>query len=636
DGEVSGDRLDFQWSDPINGDGWGIFYLAEDGNTLRGKWGVQPGAKMGEWNAVRLKPCRGEPTVWLVRGRVREAGEVQGRATLCSAGNRVTGRLEGVYLQVVQAGATSWKGELPVINELEGTQTEERIDLKWRNPIDGSEGTIVLIRQGPVLEGTWQTESEFGSLILSRPVASQDLLDVRTMDRLAGEAAFQNGARLYLQHRYREAIAEYQKAVDHLRKARLPDKLGRALVGLASAQLAKGEHDQARLTFHQALALGPALQETDRILAEAGLGMIDQLYSENPKPVQMTALQGSPEMAEEQQKSLGDIKREGLQMVLSGDLEAGIAALENGLENSQKQSTPAGEKSQMIDKATILGFLGTAYYSRTNRGYQESGQAQALKTADLTKSIEYHLKSLELWGILNSPENQATELTQLALRHKDLGDADQAEMHLKQGLDVQEDIESPDQWLTHYFLADTYRATGRRSEAFDSYENCLMHLEIWRSKQFFEETKIADFLRSVQHSSGIRPYEAYVEYLYEAEGKKPALKALEVADRGRARTLADLLNQQLDPLHNAAIAILEGTVPALRIAAASAPVFKAEEIPQLVEDSSQGYLIYFVTREAVFAWLLTNGEHVQWIRLPITPKQLGSLVKDLRSGCLWR
>jgi hypothetical protein len=151
-GKVNGNRLEFEWSDFVYGQGWGVFTMSADGNRLDGVWGYAGQEKAnGSWLAKRFAAPtpRGTPTYWTVSGLNTQAGALTGSAELLIQGDRVSGKIEGTYAGTVPGQRRE------VFNYVEGTVSLDTIHLVWRNPLDGSTGTADLARTGDEWLGSW-------------------------------------------------------------------------------------------------------------------------------------------------------------------------------------------------------------------------------------------------------------------------------------------------------------------------------------------------------------------------------------------------------------------------------------------------------------------------------------------------
>ena len=155
DGTVKGpEHIEFSWKDPVYGEGWGNFYLRDEGRRLVGGWGrSQDFASAGPWNAVRLEALEDAGQSFQVSTSSPRMGSLDGAAALTLAGGTVKGVLRGRYS--LEANGKPYQNE--VFLRLEGTVTPGEMTLQWTEPIDGAQGTITLERRAEGWSGEWQS-----------------------------------------------------------------------------------------------------------------------------------------------------------------------------------------------------------------------------------------------------------------------------------------------------------------------------------------------------------------------------------------------------------------------------------------------------------------------------------------------
>lgn len=153
DGILKGpEHIEFSWKDPIYGEGWGNFYLRDEGHRLVGGWGrAQDFASAGPWNAVRVEEPEDAAQHFRVTTSSPRMGSLDGGAALTLTGGTVKGVLRGKY--ALEANGKPYHNE--VYLRLEGTVTPGEMTLQWTEPIDGTQGRFTLERRTEGWSGEW-------------------------------------------------------------------------------------------------------------------------------------------------------------------------------------------------------------------------------------------------------------------------------------------------------------------------------------------------------------------------------------------------------------------------------------------------------------------------------------------------
>ncbi len=280
-GRLDGNLLKLDWSDPVNGEGWAHFEIAKAKRELHGSWAKSGEAlSRGPWNAVRLSEpeLRGEPSYWHVEGRSSDAGVLSGTAVLYRDGERIVGKIEGVYHLLIAEQSM----RIEVFNRLEGTAKGATFDLIWHNPVDGSSGTMTLRQVQGLLIGTWRThdgqstgEITFSKSVTLRAGSDREIRLEDTLERLEG---FQEGSQhleransLRDQGRYQDSVREYQLAIALIPGELHPNRLAAAYYGMGDSYRLLGREDEAERSFQAVLDFGDDIDEALRVLAEVAL-----------------------------------------------------------------------------------------------------------------------------------------------------------------------------------------------------------------------------------------------------------------------------------------------------------------------------------------------------------------------------
>jgi len=274
-GRVNGPRLEFTWQDPMYGNGWGQFVMSQDRKRLDGVWG-QSGQQTanGKWNAVRFAapPMRGTPSYWTVSGLNAPTGSLEGKAELFIAEDKVSGKIDGKYSMPIQGQIQ----KIDVFNYVEGRATEQGMQLRWRNPIDGSAGTMDLQRSAGRLVGSWVSDDgkSRGSISFTETKQKTDV----DLDPVLEHQSKQRRAEQLLQSAMNaassdEATRQYQEAAKLYREIGDMNKVGYALYGQATDELSRDNYDKAQQLYDEVLTLGDAVDPTIRSLAMTGRNM---------------------------------------------------------------------------------------------------------------------------------------------------------------------------------------------------------------------------------------------------------------------------------------------------------------------------------------------------------------------------
>lgn len=290
-GKIVNSQLDFTWSDPIYGNGWGRFILSDDGNQLKGIWGYAGQENTnGTWNAKRFNhpSIRGVPTYWVVQGRNDFSGSLTGTAELFINGDQVTGQIKGSYTMDVSGRPE----HLEIFNHVDGLVSDRSMQLKWRNPIDGTSGTMDLNRNQTQLNGVWASEDgkNSGTIIFKEiqdKLQSGDLTLVleRQTKRQQAEELLQIAVK---SNSSDEAIAKYREAAKLFRELDDPNKTGYALYGQAAEELNQKHYDEAYRLYKEVLTLVEKGDSTILLLTKNGMRAIELVREKDPKAISQT------------------------------------------------------------------------------------------------------------------------------------------------------------------------------------------------------------------------------------------------------------------------------------------------------------------------------------------------------------
>lgn len=401
------------------------------------------------------------------------------------------------------------------------------------------------------------------------------------------------------------SIAKYQRAADLWGQAQKPNDQAESLKQLGCALLSIGESRKAPEPLNQALFL--ARSEHNSAAESSALHALGQAYysvAENQKALdlfnQALPMQLSAEFVPQRADTLNDLA------VVYDDLGHAQTAL-GYYSQALILKRQIGNRS---DEASILNNIGIVYDNfgdkQTGLKYYKAGVAiqRAMHNlrqlginlnnvgtlyhsmGDQKKALEYYSQALPLLEKTKDRQEEGRTLSNIARSYAQLGEYQQALKYFNRALPVRESVGGRRGLAyTFSYMGDTYLSLGDRDQARDYFqraltlsqeasapaieattllgmarleqslgnlpeaqvqiENCLDIIEQLRGNVKNPELRRA-YLSTVQPA-----YEFYINLLMAREKQNPnqgyAARALEAAERGRARTLLDILSEaQID------------------------------------------------------------------------------------------
>ncbi len=279
---------------------------------------------------------------------------------------------------------------------------------------------------------------------------------------------------------------DFQKALDYYRQALplfadRPDRRARTLNNFGVSYSALNEPERALDYFQQALAIFKTGR--DRAVESQTLGNIGFVYQRLSK------------------------YREAL------DYYAQARAMQQQIGNRAQE-------------AQTLELLGSAY--------SEMGQPE--------KAVEYHQQSLDIQRAAKNSRREALSLKSLGHVYGLLGQPEKALDNFAQALSILRTINDLNN--TAVVLEDRARVEqqlGKLNEARKDIEESLSLIETVRARTGSQQYR-ASYLASRE-----KAYELYIDLLMQLHAKEPAARhdaeALQVSERGRARSLLEMLNE---------------------------------------------------------------------------------------------
>lgn len=445
------------------------------------------------------------------------------------------------------------------------------------------------------------------------------LKEAREQAKAAGQVQYEALALIALGSAYSD-LGDKQQAINHYRQAlpllqALGDRYTQAvaLLGIGSASDDLGQSSEALKTYQEALTL---LRELKNRPGEAtalnNMGNIHMRMGNYQQALQN--FQQVLKIAE----SVGDRTRLnrtfnniGLVYTEMGQYQQAFTAFEKALKNLDA-------KSDRFNRATTLSNLGTVYrfvgqmepalqrFQEAQKVLQEAGDPSREGYALANIGSIYHdqekydealavyQRSLKLLEQANDIEGQSTALNNMGLIYDDLGQSDKALTYYNQALPLSEAIPDPTGTATtkvnmgrvYYGQQNFAQAIQYQQQAVAIAKEIGNQRILGYALSNLGKTQLAaGQLKAAENSllSGIQVWESLRENLGDDDSNKISIfdeqantyrslqrtliaakqpeRALEIAERGRARAFVELLNQRLpNQTTTAPVAIQTATV----------------------------------------------------------------------------
>ncbi len=242
-----------------------------------------------------------------------------------------------------------------------------------------------------------------------------------------------------------------------------------------------------------------------------------------------------------------------------GDTERTLAHVEQALQVFRKTEDKLGQ----ADTLSIIGLVhvtrgeaekGLSYYSQALELFRAAGNARGEATTldyaglayaslnQLQKALENHQQALQLRRKIADRRNEALSLNNLGHVYFLLKDSAQAQTSYQEALVIFRSLEDGNnEARTLVGLGKVQRSAGDLAAARQSMEQALTLIEEVRSSAGSQQ------LRASYFASRQEPYELYIDLLMKQHMQSPGAgydaQALAASERGRARSLLELLNE---------------------------------------------------------------------------------------------
>jgi CHAT domain-containing protein/tetratricopeptide (TPR) repeat protein len=217
-------------------------------------------------------------------------------------------------------------------------------------------------------------------------------------------------------------------------------------------------------------------------------------------------------------------------LMLAGNAYYDAGDTPKAFENYNQSLALAKEQGNRALEANTLDRMGTTYFSM----------------GDPQKALDYHLRALDLRRNTNDRRREAISLNSLGYVYNQVNQPAKAIENFNQALVILRDIgDLNNVAVALQGLAQSERLEGNLDVARQRIEESLSLIETVRARAGSQQLR-ASYLASME-----RAYDFNVSLLMELHGKDPSAgfdaEALRASERGRARSLLEMLNEaQID------------------------------------------------------------------------------------------
>lgn len=640
EGVLTGSTLSFRWRDSLKYSGNGSFELQPNGNTLQTAWNPTTVSSIGPWFATRVSDLPNPPgqrSHWVVEmdvmGNSTLAGRAVGSADIFFDNDKIAGRLSGKF---IPAGAESvgpvsggTEDANNIFSSFTGNRVGKRCVLRMKNVQDGSATLVEVTGDGTLYSGTWQDDPVSHSSLGEAPLHGTISLTRQSAGRTETltEQAWKRHARLWrvaksiketwasplngdpglVARRMRNdgdlqgAATAFAKLAQVYRKANDIQRLADTLNEEATTLVWCGRFEEARQRYREILGL-PGIYETQKLLAITGLEIVRlSIGGTSPQPLPPA-----------DDKSLAhddpiNLKDRAIKAERSGDIDTAVALFDQAIaryEADKKTLTnPVLCRGRNIDIAIVLERSAMAEMGR--RRWAEAA-ARVERAIAVWKSIDS--------GSINVA-NSGRLLSGLRLRQ---GQLPEARASIRDAIAIAGKHHMGETWELYAQAARVEVQGGDYALAETYFQKAIDNIESLRVRLVTDETKVGYF-GSILSPADV--YEEYVAFLMDRTGNERT--ALEMAERARARALLDILDPQgvkLGPEY----AFVNET-PSTKVS----NTITADAAVTLARRENTVYLVYFVTNQAAYVWLIVPDGNLYSGRIDTDDVVLRKAVDDL-------
>lgn len=320
-----------------------------------------------------------------------------------------------------------------------------------------------------------------------------------------------------------------------------------------------GDVTKSRQHYERARQLARGLN--DKLNEGAALNNIGQLYNDNGdfQKALDYYLQALPLFAEFPQPRASILNNIGVTYISLGDLERALDYLQQSLAILKTGNDRTKESNTLSNIGLVYSRLlkyqeALDYYGQARAMQQKiENRAQEAQTLDFLgftysemgqpeKALEYHRQAVEIQRATRNARREAVSLNNLGHVYGLLGKPENALDQFVQALSILRNIND----LNNAAVALEGKARaeqqlGKLSEAINDIKESLSLIETVRARTGSQQFRVS-YLASRE-----KAYELYADLLMQLHAKEPAARhdaeALQVSERGRARSLLEMLNE---------------------------------------------------------------------------------------------
>lgn len=311
-----------------------------------------------------------------------------------------------------------------------------------------------------------------------------------------------------------QALVVFKKQANHASEASVLNNIGRI-------SYQNSDWQKALENYSQALALFRLIKDRTReAIALHNLGVTYYSLGEQEKALddfQQALVLG---------RAVGDKRREALALSEIGYVWSSSGELQKALEYYNQALALSQAAGDRAAQATTFDFMGIAYAA----------------LGETEKALNYHQQALELKRAANNPREEATTLGNIGHVYNQLGQPQKALESYSQALELLRTLEDKNRVAVMLQgIALSERQLGNLSDARQRIEEALSLVETVRAGSGSQQFR-ASYFASKQDA-----YAFYIDILMRQHREKPLAghdaEALQASERGRARSLTEMLNE---------------------------------------------------------------------------------------------
>lgn len=469
----------------------------------------------------------------------------------------------------------------------------------WQKFCTGAIQTAVLVSIGLLWTPMAATASRAGAIISQ---GSEEIAPQNT--REAAESAFAEGAELFQQgtaEGLKQAIEKLEQARQLYRELGDRSQEAETLIGLAFVSKALSQAQQALDYLNQALSLkqevddargeADTLYNIGRVYGELGqyqqaldsYNQARQLYRKITNPsaeaFTLTDIGAIYDSFGEYQQALdayntalplwreaGERQGEATTLNNIGKVYDDLGQYQLALDYYNKALPIYRELDDKSGLALTLNNLGNVYealgdkqkaldyYNQALPLWREAGLSRGeattlnnigfvyAKSGEFNMALDSYDRGLPLWQQVGDRRGEASTLNNIGYVYASLGDSQKALDYYNEALPLREVVgDRAKEALTRYRIAIALRTQNNLDEALKEIEAAIKIIEDLRTNVTSQESR-ASFFAKVQDY-----YEFYIDLLMQLHKERPNegfdAKALQASERGRARSLLEILNE---------------------------------------------------------------------------------------------